>query len=200
MNYRLAQLSDISKIVKLHRRVFGSIGAHFLPRLGEDCLIEMYSYLLHIEPEGFIVVQNNDIIGFAIGVSDIKKIDGVLPKLLLKIIMGRYDLELTPIELVSQGSRWIKYLLITKRYARAELLDIVIDESFRGRGIGTMLASMFFEFLKRKGASMTQVLVEERWIEAQRFYRELGFKYATSLNTPNGRMFIMVKYLSSKVT
>jgi len=73
MKYRLAQSSDISNIVKLHRKVLGSMGAHFLPRLGEKYLIEMYRYLLHEEPEGFIVVQNNGIIGFAIGVSDIKK-------------------------------------------------------------------------------------------------------------------------------
>ena len=173
----------------------GNMGAHFLPRLGEGCLIDLYSYLLHVEPEGFLVVQDVGIVGFAIGVSDVRKVDGVLPGLLFKMFLGRYDLELSPVELVLNGCRWLKYLLFSKRYARAELLDMVVDESFQGRGIGTMLASMYFEFLKKKGVSLTQVLVEERWAGAHRFYESLGFKYADSLNSPSGKMSIMIKNL-----
>ena len=59
---------------------------------------------------------------------------------------------------------------------RGRLLFLVVDESARGKGYGTMLAKLAMKELFTIGAEYVVLWTRVSNIRAQRIYRELGFK------------------------
>jgi GNAT superfamily N-acetyltransferase len=52
---------------------------------------------------------------------------------------------------------------------------MVVDEPFRGRGIGTELVRAAEQALKERGCYMVEVTSHVRRTEAHRFYERLGY-------------------------
>jgi len=198
VNYRPAQPTDIPQAINLIKGVFGRMGGEgWMLKLGDKCLVDIFCSLLYQEPEGFIVAESNRIVGFIVGVRDAKKTRVILPKLFIKTVLGRYNFELGLGQLIRRMPEYLGFLFSPRKsYARAELSYLVIDEGFQGQGVGTKLALLFFEFLKRKGVCAVQVLVNERNIKANKFYNRLGFEFVASLSKKTSlKTGIMVKQL-----
>jgi ribosomal protein S18 acetylase RimI-like enzyme len=53
--------------------------------------------------------------------------------------------------------------------------DVVVDESYRGRGIGKKLMLHAMEFAKLAGAKSVDLTSRPARVEANKLYRELGF-------------------------
>jgi len=196
--YRYARREDLPVIVKLHRRILGKMGAEFLPKLGEEFLSDIFACLLQAEPNCFLVAHNgSNIVGFLIGVTDTRKMSKFLPKILMKIVINYTDLEMNLTDLLIEGfSNLIHLMKRGRNEARAELLDIVLDEVYQGKGIGSRLALRFLQFLEEQKIDKVQVLVDCRWKQTQLFYEKLGFKYVRRRKGPGGDMWIMVKKIS----
>jgi len=71
ITYRLACHEDLPVVVDLHRKIFGKMGASFLPKLGKKCLLDLYTHILSINPRSSFVAQDDsNIVGFLVGVTD----------------------------------------------------------------------------------------------------------------------------------
>ena len=53
--------------------------------------------------------------------------------------------------------------------------DVVVDEAYRGRGIGKKLMVHAMEFAKSSGAKSVDLTSRPSRVEANKLYRELGF-------------------------
>lgn len=58
---------------------------------------------------------------------------------------------------------------------RARVEDVVVDESMRGRGIGTALVRHALDLARKAGADGVALTTNPRRAAANRLYRSLGF-------------------------
>jgi len=195
---REAMRSDCLKIACLHKKVLGDMGADFLPKLGERALSDVYAHLIEKEPRGSYVAESDGgIIGFVSGVSDVSRIRFFGFRLAIKAMLGIYDLEMSRFQLLNKGLRHALYLFQRKNTdVKAELLSIAVDSNYQGMGIGKKLSDAFINHLISLGVARVQVLVDERWNRALDFYKRMNFKLCQLLDTPGGKVWVMIKGLS----
>ncbi len=66
------------------------------------------------------------------------------------------------------------------------IIELFLDEEFRGQGIGTRLMEMVEEYFRQNGCDVSRVEVFEPNVKAHHFYRKLGY---------GDRMIDMIKML-----
>src|SRR5688572_28687727 len=59
---------------------------------------------------------------------------------------------------------------------KAYLDDFVVDEAYRGKGIGSSLFQKALDFAKEKGASYVDFTSNPKRVEGNKLYEKLGFK------------------------
>lgn len=56
-----------------------------------------------------------------------------------------------------------------------EILELIVHESLRGRGIGAQLVSRLEQEAQKRGCVSIEVTTKKSRVEAQRFYEHMGF-------------------------
>ena len=56
-----------------------------------------------------------------------------------------------------------------------EILELIVQESLRGRGIGAQLVLRLEQEAKKRGCVSVEVTTKKSRVEAQRFYEHMGF-------------------------
>lgn len=56
-----------------------------------------------------------------------------------------------------------------------EILELIVQESLRGRGIGAQLVLQLEQEAKKRGCVSVEVTAKKSRVEAQRFYEHMGF-------------------------
>jgi ribosomal protein S18 acetylase RimI-like enzyme len=56
-----------------------------------------------------------------------------------------------------------------------EILELIVQESFRGKGIGAQLVSRLEQEAKKRGCVSIEVTTKNYRVDAQRFYELMGF-------------------------
>jgi ribosomal protein S18 acetylase RimI-like enzyme len=69
-----------------------------------------------------------------------------------------------------------------------EILELIVQESLRGRGIGTQLVSRLEQEAQKRGCVSIEVTTKKSRVEAQRFYEHMSFtrtheNFTKNLNT-----------------
>jgi PhnO protein len=77
-------------------------------------------------------------------------------------------------ELIAFGSLHIQRLLHHSKDA-AEIQELIIKESHRGKGIGTKLIDRFKEICKENNCELIEVCCNRKRIETHKFYQHCGF-------------------------
>jgi len=57
-----------------------------------------------------------------------------------------------------------------------EIQELVVHETVRSKGIGAELVSRLEEDAERRGCVSIEVTTRKRWVDAQRFYKGVGFR------------------------
>jgi len=118
----------------------------------------------------------------------------ILPTIFAKTILGLYDLEIELTDLIFEGFTNMSYIIRRRNEeAKAELLVIAVDADYQGKGIGTRLVSLFLQHLEEQAVDTVQVLVDERWKQAQLFYERIGFERVRLEKRSSGNLWIMIK-------
>jgi PhnO protein len=77
--------------------------------------------------------------------------------------------------IVGFGSLHIELLLHHVGLA-GEIQELVVHERLRGEGIGAELASRLEQEAEKRGCVSIEVTTRKRWVDAQRFYKNVGFR------------------------
>ena len=56
-----------------------------------------------------------------------------------------------------------------------EIQELVVHETVRSKGIGAELVSRLEEEAEKRGCVSIEVTTRKRWVDAQRFYKGMGF-------------------------
>ena len=57
-----------------------------------------------------------------------------------------------------------------------EIQELVVHETVRSKGIGAELVSRLEEEAEKRGCVSIEVTTRKRWVDAQRFYKGMGFR------------------------
>ena len=57
-----------------------------------------------------------------------------------------------------------------------EIQELIVHETFRGKGIGKKLVSRLEQEALKRGCVSIEVTTRKRWFDAQRFYVRMGFR------------------------
>jgi ribosomal protein S18 acetylase RimI-like enzyme len=175
--------------------VFGRFGQRFLLSLGEKGLTDIFLSLSSLEPQGFWVAElDGDIVGFVVGLAESRRLTQIIPRIVVKAMLGMYDMRFSRLNFLRMG---IGHLLSIKRTSEAELLEIVVNDRHRSKGIGRKLMEFFLDYLQDRGARRVQVLVDDRYDVSKIFYEDkCGFKAIRKIETPSGEMVLLERGLS----
>lgn len=86
--------------------------------------------------------------------------------------------------LIEGGGAPIGYFILTWGFdlefggRHAWLTDLWLEPAWRGRGLGRQVFAFVDELLRAEGASFVELVVERDNLEAQAFYKKLGFEAA----------------------
>ncbi len=78
-------------------------------------------------------------------------------------------------DIVGFGSLHIESLLRHAGLA-GEIQELVVHGTVRSKGIGAELVSRLEEEAEKRGCVSIEVTTRKRWIDAQRFYKGMGFR------------------------
>lgn len=71
-------------------------------------------------------------------------------------------------------------LTITPNGKRAKIEDVVVDDKYRGKGIGEKLSKRLIAIAKSKRVRRVELTTSQRRIAAHRLYEKVGFKKVDS--------------------
>lgn len=177
MSYiRMAEKRDCLQVAEIH---FQEIRKGFLNRLGKRFLYYFYEAMITSDNAFLLVVcNNNSVVGFVSGCSDLKRF--------YKDFFKKYLLKMFPIFLLKVfNPRVFTSIFETMRYSKkeikdlpsAELLSIALNARFCGQGIASQLFESFVAEMKKRGIKRFRVIVGEDLKLAIRFYEAKGFKF-----------------------
>ena len=198
VTYGQATLGDIPAISRLHYSV-GTSGKWKNEFLSEICgfefLNDVFKIIFKLNPEYVLAArnQNGQIIGFSIGVRNIRKLRFFLPYLFVKAMLGRYaglDRRL----LLKKGWSHLHYLLSNSnpRLAYTETFDLVVDPKYRRHGIARRLIRKLHDRYKADGVQKVQVIIGEGSEVSMRLFKYFGYKYVNSISTSTGGMRLLI--------
>lgn len=165
-------------IAAIHiRSLFGD----FLPSLGRPFLTELYKSILELNLGfGFVSQDKKTIQGFVLATTDMQKM------LKTVFIKKAFILGVRILPAVIKNPSIITKIFETLTYSdkeskansKAELIVIAVDSKFRNQNIGSnLLLTLDKEFVKR-GVKEYKVTVNSNNLDAIKFYKRQGFKFA----------------------
>lgn len=186
---------DVCRVVNLHVKVFSRFDQRFLLSLGKKGLTDVFLSLSNLEPEGFLIAElDGEIVGFVIGLANSRRLIRIVPRIVANAILGMYDMHFSRLEFLRMG---MGHLFSVKRSSEAELLEIVVDDEYRSKGVGRELVTYFLGYLQNRGTKVVQVILDEAYDATRTFYEDkCGFKAMKKIMTPSGEMMLLTRRLS----
>ncbi len=185
MNTEEAKDIHIENVACLHREY---IKSGFLSSLGLPFLALMYRSMSDSNNTFCIVAKDkNKIIGFASGAISV----GAFYKDFLRRNFIKASLVLLPRVF---NIRFVKKIFETLFYParkeqnlpKAELLSIVVDEKYRGKGIAQQLFVKLEEEFRNKNIKQFKVVVGSKLIAACKFYEKMGGFFYSEIEVHKG--------------
>ncbi len=170
----MLDIKTYHQIAKLHIQ---NIDKSFLSSLGIEFLTFLYQAIDESD-HGILITktQNNDLVGFVAGTTDIKAIYLSLFRRPLKLMRVLLPNIIFPsrlwkiIEIFIRSKEERKFIKLPK----AELLSISVRNDYRRKGVAKNLYENLLVYFKTRKKNEFKILVGKKLIDAQRFYKEMG--------------------------
>ncbi len=185
MNIEKAKDIDIEHVASLHREY---IKTGFLSSLGLPFLALMYRSMSNSNNAICLVAKVDDkIIGFSSGAISV----GAFYKDFLRRNFIKTSMMLLP-KIID--IRFVKKIFETLLYPakkeqnlpKAELLSIVVDVSYRGKGTAQKLFVKLEEEFRSRNVKQFKVIVGSKLIAACRFYEKMGGVFSAKVEVHKG--------------
>ena len=174
MQYRTATVRDIPYMVALHQEY---ISWGFLTSLGDRFLKYLYESLISFPEAGTFVAFNGDrVVGFTCGVLSIREF--------YSFFLKRYTLRVIPALIwrmlhPSNLRRSIETLIYPSRHSlsglpEAELLVIIIEARYQGRGIAAVLFKELSAWFRGRHIERFKTTVGEGNLRGIRCFKKMG--------------------------
>lgn len=196
-NHKL-NISDYRAVAKLHCE---HINKGFLATLGDSFLTLLYEAIDTETDSVLLVEKENDIVvGFIAGTHGLRKIYKHLLSQPLRLIYSLKNCFLSP----SKIFKIVEILLITKgnkpsiNIPNHELLSIVINPAYQGKGYAENLFEALCSHFRNLGASSFSIVVGKNLDRAHAFYIKMGSVPIREMQVHKGAFSVLyVKELSS---
>ncbi|MFH1835092.1 MAG: GNAT family N-acetyltransferase [Methanobacteriota archaeon] len=192
---RKTSISDLDAVAELHHK---SLDNSFLTLLGVDFLKVLHEGFVESDStQTFVYCEDGVVRGLICGTNHpegfLKKI--FFPKLarFSKIIFAK---SLTNPKILMSCFETLLYSKKTDILEDAELLVIVVDEDFRGKGVGSKLLTRLLTEFSHKKTRKVKVIVDESNIYANRFYGKMGFNIEKSVKLYGKKMNVYSRTLT----
>jgi len=160
----------------------------FLSFLGIDFLARMYAFMARDDTAVLLVAMDKErVVGFVSGTVDVRSF---YRRFIIKNIL--WGLVLLP-KLVTRDR--IKGALETLFYPQkhelgglpqAELLSIVVDRPYQGKGISTLLYERLKKYFQMSGVREFKIIVGSTLMSAICFYQKMGATKVTEIEVHKG--------------
>lgn len=175
MTIELAKREDALEIAKIHK---AEINKGFLSTLSISFLKNVYLAIIDSNENFCLVAKENDqVIGFISGVSDLDKFySNFFKKYFFRsflILLKKFF----SISFIIKAFETLFYPVKERDLPKAELLTMAVKSEFHGKGIASQIFSEFIAAMKGRGVKSLKVLVGEELKPAINFYEKMGFTF-----------------------
>jgi len=178
MIFCLSKNTDALSIAKIHKT---EISEGFLSSLPVLFLEKLYLSVI-INDFCVLAKENNEVVGFIAGTSDIKKLYSYFAK---KYFFYSIFLLLPKIFNIKKIFESVFY--IKKEEIRPELLTMAVKKDFQGQGVSKKMFEIFVSEMKKRGVKTFKVVVGEQLKPAINFYEKKGFKFLKEIEIHKGQ-------------
>ncbi|WP_297888154.1 GNAT family N-acetyltransferase [Sulfurihydrogenibium sp.] len=195
------KLEDIKNVAQLHKLY---ISSGFISSLGNKFLVTLYDYISKSDNSFCIVAKyNENIIGFISGTQSISELyKGFFKEKFLEASFTLFPQIFKP----KNFFKLIETILYPKKKSiipsvpDAELLSIVVDKNFQGKGISSLLFNTLVEEFKKRKIYSFKIVVGSNLTKAIRFYEKMGCKKIAEIEIHKGeKSYIYVYNIKSEV-
>lgn len=191
MKIVLAEKSDAFQIAKIHK---AEINKGFLSTLSVSFLKNLYLSIIDSDVNFCVVAkENNEVIGFISGVSDLDKFySNFFKKYFFQSFFILFK-KFFSISFIIKAFETLFYPIKESELPKAELLTMAVKNQFHGQGIASNMFSEFVVEMKNKNTKLFKVLVGEELKPAIGFYEKMGFKFLKNTKVhgnKNSRIYI----------
>ena len=185
MNVEKVKDFQIENVACLHREY---IKSGFLSSLGLPFLALMYRSMSNSNNAFCVVAKdNNQIIGFSSGATSV----GAFYKDFLRRNFIKTSMILLPkifnIQLVKKIFETLFYPARREQnLPRTELLSIVVDKNYRGKGIAQKLFEKIEEEFRSRNIKQFKVVVGQKLVAACKFYEKMGGVFCAEVEVHKG--------------
>lgn len=175
--------SDAHYIALLHKR---GIPTGFLSQQSHSFLTALYAYL--IKNEIVFVVKERVCVGFIAGTITTKELYSKFLKENLSLLIVFAVKNLFSLSFIKKAFETLfapKKTLLDDDNELPELLSIVVEDTFKGQGLGQKLLKAFEDELKSNKVASYKVLVGEK-LNANKFYIQRGFTLRKDIELHKG--------------
>ena len=159
----------INRLVELHLSAFsnllsGTIGKRFLR-----------FYYKRIIKDGFIFayIEDNSMLGFVSGIINEKLLYNI--RFYFYAILGIITHIYNPDMILCFIRHIFRIIKLKGVEINSELLSIVVDEHYRGKGIGKILVETLNDFMMKNGVIKYKVFTDMKYSTGHLLYDKLGF-------------------------
>jgi GNAT superfamily N-acetyltransferase len=174
----------------------------FISSLGEEIVCSIFKHTVLSDSGIFVLAlncENNRVIGYALGVTNIKKF-------YIEYIFKRLFVALHYFLPAIWKSGKIKKTLESLRYPAikgahyniskwAQLIDIAVERDFHGKGIGAGLFKALTDAFRVKGISTFIIPSSEGLTRAHAFYKKMGAFKVDSIQLHAGQKTKIFQYI-----
>lgn len=93
-----------------------------------------------------------------------------------QMFLSEFENKFSYFKFISNDNKILGFIIYRIVFDEAEILDIVVDKSFRGLKIGKYLLNFAINDIKSKNCKVIFLEVHQNNIIAQNLYRSVGFK------------------------
>ena len=203
IEYRVASEGDLAGVARIYLKAFPDSVEHFFGKRPPSlqAVVDVFGLPLAAEPQCLTVaVEDVRIVGYCLAPAHASRIARVamrrIGRLLLRWLMGRYDIGWAPLRLlVHDKLRMKKAHQEPGHDIDAHILSIAVDPDCHSRGVGGELLRLGLEYLQEQGAEQVRLEVRPDNAAAVHLYEKSGFRTVGEIADSQGPWLVMVRDL-----
>ncbi len=193
LTIREALLEEAEVIANLHEKY---LSTGFLASLGRKFLTLLYKAMISFEDTCVIVaVADDNIVGFVSGTVSVKGFyKYFLKKYLFQSVFFLIPYFIRPINLRKMVEVFLYSKTGVSELPEAELLSIVVDPRYHGRGVAKDLFISLTSYFRKKRIKRFKIVVGDKLERAKKFYKKMGCRDIATIEVHKGEISKVLVY------
>jgi GNAT superfamily N-acetyltransferase len=189
-------LENLNAIARLHQQ---GIPSGFLSSLGIEFLMRLYASIA-ASREGILIAAvdtDNQVIGFVSGTTEIRPVYKHLLRhnfIFLVLLFLKFIFSFATIKRILESKKYSASRHVLVDSVSAELLSIVVDARFHGKGIASGLFNALVQGFHEKNVNGFKIIVGSKLVQAQRFYLKIGAVKIAEIEVHQGERSFLYEY------